>query len=101
MSTNREIYDNIAESWYNFRHHTRFKTDLDEMAARWKNGRLLNLGCGHGADFLPFKEGFDLNGMDFSAGMIAQALKYARKYGFQPNSSTEPVGPEKTTDNAG
>jgi tRNA (uracil-5-)-methyltransferase TRM9 len=85
MVTNREIYDNIAESWYNFRHHTRFKNDLDELAQRWRQGRLINLGCGHGADFLPFKAGFDLHGLDFSSGMISQAQRYSQKYNFQPN----------------
>jgi tRNA (uracil-5-)-methyltransferase TRM9 len=85
MATNREIYDNIAESWYNFRHHTRFKKDLDELARRWQKGRLINLGCGHGADSLPFKDGFELHGLDFSRGMIRQAQRYAQKYNFRMN----------------
>jgi tRNA (uracil-5-)-methyltransferase TRM9 len=82
MATNREIYDSIAESWYGYRHHTRFKKHLDELGQRWQKGKLLNLGCGHGPDFLPFKNGFDLHGLDFSANMIRQALRYARKYDF-------------------
>jgi tRNA (uracil-5-)-methyltransferase TRM9 len=84
MATNREIYDSIAESWYGYRHHTRFKNELDGLARRWQQGKLLNLGCGHGPDFLPFKDGFELHGMDFSVSMINQALRYARKYNFQP-----------------
>jgi tRNA (uracil-5-)-methyltransferase TRM9 len=85
MATNREIYDNIAESWYGYRHHTRFKKELDELARRWQKGSLLNLGCGHGPDFLPFKNGFELHGMDFSSNMIDQARRYSRKYNFQAN----------------
>ena len=82
MATNREIFDKIAGSWYGFRHHTRFRDDLDELAVRWKRGKLLNLGCGHGPDFIPFGGGFELYGMDFSSQMLRQAVKYAIKYEF-------------------
>ena len=82
MATNREIYDSIAESWYGFRHHTRFQKELSELAQRWKTGRLVNTGCGHGPDFIPFKDGFELHGIDFSHQMIKQARRYADKYNF-------------------
>jgi len=83
MVTNREIYDSIAESWYNYRHHTRFQKELSELAQRWKAGRLINTGCGHGPDFLPFKDGFELHGIDFSLQMLKQAQRYAQKYNFE------------------
>ena len=55
------------------------------MAGRWQNGRLLNLGCGHGADFLPFQGGFELYGVDFSSVMLELAEKYAEKFDFTVN----------------
>jgi tRNA (uracil-5-)-methyltransferase TRM9 len=82
MATNKEIFDQIAPSWYNFRHWSIFRTELEALAERWQQGRLLNLGCAHGPDFLPFKDGFELYGVDFSAEMLKLAEKYARKFGF-------------------
>jgi tRNA (uracil-5-)-methyltransferase TRM9 len=84
MSTNptRETFDEIAPAWYNYRHHTRFRAELEALARRWGRGRLLNVGCGHGADFLPFKDAFELYGVDFSPGMLRQAARYTAKYGF-------------------
>jgi ubiquinone/menaquinone biosynthesis C-methylase UbiE len=76
-------FDAIAPAWYNFRHYTIFKNDLEEIAARWKNGKLLNLGCGHGADFLPFKDGFELYGIDYSSGMLQLAEKFSHKHNFK------------------
>jgi tRNA (uracil-5-)-methyltransferase TRM9 len=77
-------YDEIAESWYRLRHWTRFKPELEKMAARWKSGRLLNVGCAHGPDFLPFKDKFELWGVDSSSEMISMAAKYAGKFKFDP-----------------
>jgi len=73
-------YDEIAESWYRLRHWTRFKPELEEMASRWESGKLLNVGCAHGPDFLPFKDQFELWGLDSSGPMINMAVKYAGKY---------------------
>lgn len=78
----KEVFDHIAPSWYNFRHRSIFKEELEELAAKWKRGKLVNLGCGHGADFLPFKEDFELYGVDFSSGMLKQAQKYALKFKY-------------------
>jgi SAM-dependent methyltransferase len=73
-------YDEIAESWYRLRHWTRFKPELEEMASRWGSGRLLNVGCAHGPDFLPFQDQFELWGLDSSGSMINMAVKYAGKF---------------------
>jgi uncharacterized membrane protein YbaN (DUF454 family)/ubiquinone/menaquinone biosynthesis C-methylase UbiE len=78
--TTEEVFDAMAPSWYNFRHRTIFRRELEEMAGRWRGGKLLNVGCGHGPDFLPFKEGFELFGVDVSGRMLALAGKYAEKY---------------------
>ena len=76
------VYDGIAESWYRLRRHTRFGAELTELAARWGGGRLLNIGCAHGPDFLPFKGKFDLWGLDSSPAMIGLASQYSGKLKF-------------------
>ena len=84
-AANREVFDQLAEGWYNLRHYTIFRSELGDLCRRWKTGKLLNLGCGHGADFVPFKEDFELYGLDFSFRMIALARRYADKFGFEAN----------------
>ncbi|MEA2086133.1 MAG: methyltransferase domain-containing protein, partial [Chloroflexota bacterium] len=78
----RDVFDRIAPGWYNFRHWSIFRRELEELAERWRGGRLLNLGCAHGADFLPFRQHFDLYGVDFSGEMLRFARKYSRKFNF-------------------
>jgi len=85
MTTNREVFDQIAESWYRVRHWPLLKEDLDVLAARWQNGKLLNVGCAHGPDFLPFSEGFELWGVDSSAAMLRQGIKYSTKFKLYVN----------------
>ena len=84
-AADRAVFDAIAPGWYGFRHRTIFKTELEELARRWQHGRLLNVGCGHGADFPPFRDGFDLYGVDFSTGMLGYARKYAAKFELDLN----------------
>jgi len=81
------IFNQIAPGWYNFRHWSIFRSELESLAERWQKGRLLNVGCAHGPDFLPFKQGFDLHGVDFSSEMLKMAQKYARKFNFSVNLS--------------
>jgi len=85
MATVRDIFDQIAPGWYNFRHWSIFGRELEELAHRWQRGRLLNLGCAHGPDFLRFAEGFELHGVDFSAEMLKFARKYSQKFSFTVN----------------
>ena len=75
----------MAPGWYNFRHHSIFRPELEKLAERWQKGRLLNVGCGHGPDFLPFKEHFELFGLDFSPEMIKMARRYSHKFEFKVN----------------
>ena len=82
MTTNREVFDEIAESWYRLRHWCRFTNELNQMALRWQKGRLLNIGCAHGPDFLAFRGNFELWGVDFSTQMITMAQKYTTKFKF-------------------
>lgn len=80
----QEVFDRIAPGWYHRRHRSIFLEELGALARRWRGGRLLNIGCGHGADFVPFRERFELHGLDISGRMLALAVKYASKYGFTP-----------------
>jgi tRNA (uracil-5-)-methyltransferase TRM9 len=79
----QQTFDKIAESWYNFRHRTIFQKELEKMARRWGKGKLLNIGCGHGPDFPPFTQNFELYGVDISAKMLELAAKYALKFNFK------------------
>ncbi len=81
----REIFEEIAPSWYNFRHRSRFGRELEDLAQSWQGGRLLNLGCAHGPDFLPFKGRFELYGIDFAKQMLKMAQKYAKKFDLEVN----------------
>jgi len=85
MSTMQDIFNQIASGWYNFRHRSIFRTELEAMVPQWQRGRLLNIGCGHGPDFIPFREGFELHGVDFSSEMLKLAQKYSRKFNFAVN----------------
>jgi ubiquinone/menaquinone biosynthesis C-methylase UbiE len=78
----KDVFNQIAPGWYNYRHHSIFTKELNSLAERWQNGNLLNLGCAHGPDFLPFKNSFKLYGVDFSEEMLNLAQKYSLKFGF-------------------
>lgn len=80
MTTNTEVFDQIAESWYRVRHWPLLKEELGGLAARWRGGRLLNIGCAHGPDFLPFRQSFELYGLDSSPAMLRQAIRYSTKF---------------------
>jgi tRNA (uracil-5-)-methyltransferase TRM9 len=83
----KDIFDQIAPGWYNYRHWSIFRTELEELAQRWQQGKLLNVGCAHGPDFLPFSKTFELYGVDFSTEMLRLARKYASKFSFTANLS--------------
>ena len=102
MTTN--VFDEIAPGWYSFRHWSIFRGELETLAQRWQKGKLLNLGCAHGPDFLPFIRSFELYGVDFSVRMLGFARKYARKFNFAVELSLADVGslpyPDETFDRA-
>ena len=85
--TQQDVFDRIAQGWYNFRHWSIFRSELETLAERWQKGRLLNVGCAHGPDFLPFQQDFDLYGVDFSPEMLKFARKYSQKFNFAVNLS--------------
>lgn len=78
-----EVFDSMADGWYNFRHYTIFKKELSELATRWKYGTLLNVGCGHGADFLPFSDTFELTGVDISNAFLEKCKAFQNKHNFK------------------
>ena len=79
VTNQKDAFDQIAPGWYHLRHWSIFPKELKALAKRWQKGRLLNLGCAHGPDFLPFREGFELYGVDFSSEMIKMARRYTDK----------------------
>jgi len=92
MTANIDIFNQIAPGWYNFRHWSIFRSELEVLAQRWQRGNLLNVGCAHGPDFLPFRECFDLYGVDFSSQMLSFAQKYSQKFNFSVNLVVADVG---------
>ena len=85
MTTNRDVFDQIAESWYRVRHWPLLREELDALAVRWQGGNLLNIGCAHGPDFLSFRQSFELWGLDSSPAMLRQAVRYSTKFKFYVN----------------
>jgi len=78
--SNREVWNGVAPGWYHRRHWSRFGAELTGLAARWRGGRVLNLGCAHGADFIPFAGKFELHGADISRIMLQNGQEYAAKH---------------------
>jgi len=76
-------WEEIAPGWYRLRRRSRFRRELEELARRWRGGVLLNLGCAHGPDFLPFAQGFELWGLDFSSNMLRLARQHASGCKFE------------------
>jgi ubiquinone/menaquinone biosynthesis C-methylase UbiE len=78
----KDVFNQIAPGWYNYRHHSIFTRELNRLTKRWQKGSLLNLGCAHGPDFIPFRDSFKLYGVDFSDEMLMLARKYSLKFNF-------------------
>jgi ubiquinone/menaquinone biosynthesis C-methylase UbiE len=95
-----DVFNKIAPGWYNYRHHSIFSEELKSLAKRWQKGKLLNLGCAHGPDFIPFKDRFQLYGIDFSKEMLGLARKYALKYDFNAKLSRADVKQLPYSDNS-
>lgn len=88
----KDVFDEIAPGWYNFRHWSIFRSELEALAHRWQKGRLLNIGCAHGPDFLPFYRNFELHGVDLSFQMLRFARKYSAKFDLSVNLTLADAG---------
>jgi len=77
----KDFYNKIAKSWYNVRHWTILKEELETLNDRWSGGKVLNIGCAHGSDFIPldFKR-FQFYGIDISKNLLLLAKKYSKKF---------------------
>ena len=58
LSPEIQVFDQMAPGWYSFRHYTIFRPELEALSGRWDRGRLLNIGCGHGAEESTWSLGF-------------------------------------------
>jgi SAM-dependent methyltransferase len=85
VTNSKDVFEQIAPGWYNFRHWSIFRSELEALARRWQKGSLVNIGCAHGPDFLPFRQNFALYGVDFSTQMLRFARKYSQKFNFAVN----------------
>lgn len=73
-------YDKVAEGWNNFRQKPMFPKWFDYLVKRWDNGStVLDIGCGNARNMIPFKDKFDLTGIDKSEGMIKIAKEFSKK----------------------
>ena len=75
MESQKQIWNNIAEDWKEFR-EVPIKEVLEFL--KIKNGKILDLGCGAGRHLVKIKKG-QMYLVDFSEKMIELAKKKARK----------------------
>lgn len=81
QTSQQSIWEEIAEGWTGWRH--RAVKEAEELAAKWKAGRILDIGCGNGRNLIPFaKAGFDCHGVDFSRKMIELANESFERKGL-------------------
>jgi len=78
MSTEREVWEIISDSWTNLR--VKPEKEIIDFSKRINSGPILEVGCGNCRNLLPFlKRGLECVGMDFSKGMIREAKKFLKK----------------------
>lgn len=76
----KKVWDNIAESWSNFRQKP--IKNLENL--NWEKGKILDIGCGNCRNLLPFKK-LECYGIDFSLRMIENAKKFCKKSNMKVN----------------
>ncbi len=78
----REIWDKLAQSWYNLKQKP-FSNELERLVMEWNPGWILDIGCGHARNLLPFaRRNFICSGIDFSPEMVNMARKFTKENNF-------------------
>jgi ubiquinone/menaquinone biosynthesis C-methylase UbiE len=75
----QQVWNNIAKEWRKFREKT--LVEVEEFLKK-KKGRVLDLGCGSGRNFIKNKN-IIFYGVDFSEKMLNFAEKNAKKYNIK------------------
>ena len=76
-----KVYDSIAEGFYHLRRQPAV-FDTEKYARAWKQGKLLDVGCGVATHSIVFaKYGFDCVGVDISKQQLFWAKKNMEKNG--------------------
>ncbi len=73
-----KVWDNISKRWNAFRTRT---SPLVENFVSGKEGRILDLGCGSGRNFVKV-DGLNWTAVDFSEKMVGYSKKKAKKLGM-------------------
>ena len=85
-------YGLVARWWAEFNVATPEELSYFRAAVRTYGQPALDLGCGTGRILIPLlAEGFDVDGADISADMIAHAHAHAAKGGFTPRLVVQPM----------
>jgi ubiquinone/menaquinone biosynthesis C-methylase UbiE len=82
INNQEEVWNSIAKEWVEFR-----VNPIDEVKEFLKNkkGKVLDLGCGSGRNFLE-KKGLEFYGIDFSKEMVKKAKKKPYKKVIKSNA---------------
>ncbi len=82
MENQEKIWDDLAESWNNFKQKPLpiVKYFKDKYANN--AGRIIDLGCGNARNLIPFKD-FECYGIDFSEEMLRYAELLSKKHGLK------------------
>ena len=77
-----KVWDKISKPWKTFRAKPlKEVVDFLNNAMKNKHGKILDLGCGSGRNFVDIKNG-KIHAVDFSEKQLKYAQQYAKKQGF-------------------
>jgi ubiquinone/menaquinone biosynthesis C-methylase UbiE len=83
MNSQENIWNSLAEQWNRFRSKP-FPETVLYLSRTWKNGKLLDIGCGNGRNLISFAEkDFICEGIDFSIEMVKNAKSKFKKLGLK------------------
>jgi len=79
MENQERIWNELAESWGNFRNKPEEITEYFKDKYTNNAGRIVDLGCGNCRNLIPFQN-FICYGIDFSKNMLDKAKLTSEKY---------------------